>query len=50
VWGDGTSGTVTLSGVGTGITANTTVYGRIPARQNVRVGHYVDNIVVTVNF
>lgn len=50
VWGDGTGSTATVSGVGSGITTNVTVYGRIPALQNVRVGHYVDNIVVTINF
>jgi len=48
--GDVTAVTATVSGVGIGIMTNVTVYGRIPARQNVRVGHYVDSIVVTINF
>jgi spore coat protein U-like protein len=54
VWGDGTSGTSTVSNtflvVLAGITANHTVYGRIPARQNVAVGSYSDTITVTVTY
>lgn len=49
ILGDGTSGTVFLS-------ANNirnrsfTIYGRIPARQNVRTGTYTDTIIVTLTF
>ena len=49
ILGDGTSGTVFLS-------ANNirnrsfTIYGRIPARQNVRAGTYTDTIIVTLTF
>jgi len=50
IWGDGTGGTGTFSGTGTGANVGTTVYGRIPARQNVAVGSYSDLITVTVTF
>jgi spore coat protein U-like protein len=48
VWGDGTSGTATVSG--TAMTANHSVYGRIPSRQNMPVGSYSDNITLTLTF
>lgn len=47
VWGDGSGGTVTVVG-NTDTSAQHTVYGRIPAQQNVHVGSYSDLIVVTV--
>jgi spore coat protein U-like protein len=50
IWGDGSSGTSTVSGTGTGANAAATVYGRIPARQNARVGSYSDVITVTVTY
>ena len=49
VWGDGTGGTVTVSGAGNG-TFTRTVYGRIPPGQDARAGLNSDTIVVTVNF
>ena len=48
IWGDGTSGTATVSASGTG--ASYTVYGLIPALQNVPVGSYSDTITVTVTY
>jgi spore coat protein U-like protein len=48
VWGDGTGGTSRMSGSGTG--GNHIVYGRVPARQNVRSGNYADSLIVTVEF
>lgn len=48
VWGDGTSGTATVSATGTGGTY--TVYGMIPALQNVPAGSYSDTITVTVTY
>ena len=48
IWGDGSPGTSLLSLSGTG--GNYTVYGRIPARQNVPVGTYGDTITVTLIF
>ena len=54
VWGDGTSGTGTISGTGTGPgaahTITETVYGLVPAQQSVPVGSYSDTITVTVSF
>jgi spore coat protein U-like protein len=51
VWGDGTPGTVVVPGTSTGLAAtNHAVYGRIPARQNVPVGSYIDTVIVTVTF
>ena len=48
IWGDGSPGTSLLSLSGTG--GNYTIYGRIPARQNVPVGSYGDTITVTLIF
>jgi spore coat protein U-like protein len=49
IWGDGTAGTSTVSG--NAKNATHTVYGRIPARQNARMGSgYTDTIVVTVTY
>lgn len=50
VWGDATSGTVTVNGTGIGVSVNHAVYGRIPARQNVRAGSYSDIIIVELTF
>jgi spore coat protein U-like protein len=48
IWGDGTSGTVIVSD--TAIGGIYTVYGRIPANQNLPAGTYTDSITVTLNF
>jgi spore coat protein U-like protein len=48
IWGDGSAGTGTVNS--TGITGSSTVYGRIPARQNAVVGMYADVVIVTVTF
>jgi spore coat protein U-like protein len=54
VWGDGSAGTLSVSGnillVLLGVDVNHTVYGRVPALQNVAVGSYSDNITVTLTF
>lgn len=50
IWGDGSAGTSTFSGAGTGSNIGTPVYGRIPAGQNAYVGSYADSITVTVTF
>ncbi len=49
VWGTGGGGTV-VNGVGTGLAAPSTVYGRIAAAQNVPTGSYADTITVTLTF
>jgi len=48
LWGDGSPGTNLVSFSGT--SGSYTVYGRIPARQNVPVGSYGDTITVTLTF
>lgn len=49
VWGDGSAGTVTVDGTGTGATHH--VYGRIPGSQTAAVaGAYSDLVLVTVDF
>jgi spore coat protein U-like protein len=48
VWGDGSGSTATV--VSSGINNNHTIYGRIPARQNVSVGAYADTVIVTLTF
>ena len=50
IWGDGTGSTYTQSGIGTGAMQKITVFGRIPARQNVSVGSYSDMVTVTVEW
>jgi spore coat protein U-like protein len=48
VWGDGTAGTATVAATDTGATY--TVYGLIPALQNVQAGSYFDTLTVTVTY
>lgn len=56
LWGDGSGstlpyfGTLGFNGVVSTLTANGTIYGRIPAAQDVAGGLYSDTIVATVNF
>jgi spore coat protein U-like protein len=49
VWGDGSGGSSTVSGTGTGAAQTSTVYATLPA-QSVQVGSYADTITVTVTF
>ena len=48
VWGNGTGGTQSVDAPRK--TSTTTVYGRIPPRQNVTAGTYRDTLVVSVVF
>lgn len=49
IWGDGTSGTVTVWGKFLkNKPENMTVYGRIPSGQDVRAGTYTDTLTVTL--
>lgn len=50
VWGDGTAGTSTVAGTGTGASQISTVYGRVPAQVTPRAGAYSDTIIVTVTY
>ena len=49
IWGNSV-GSDTVAGVGTGIPVDHTVYSRIPPKQTVRGGSYVDTITVTLNY
>jgi spore coat protein U-like protein len=50
IFGDGTSGTFTYSGVGDVSTIYIPVYGKIPANQNKSIGSYTDTINVNLFF
>jgi spore coat protein U-like protein len=51
VWGDGSGGTQTIPGTGTGTTQSVTVYGRVNSGQtSVPVGAYADTVAVTVTY
>lgn len=52
VWGDASGGTsrYTNPSPPDGESVSVTIYGRIPARQNARVGAYSDTIVATLEF
>ncbi|UUX97691.1 spore coat U domain-containing protein [Aquabacterium sp. J223] len=50
VWGDGTSGSSTQSGVGTGSNQSITVYGRLPSLSGVVPGTYTDTVTVTITY
>ncbi|MRR53673.1 MAG: SCPU domain-containing protein [Deltaproteobacteria bacterium] len=51
IWGDGSGGTSTvIRTIEKTSPLNLPVYGRIPARQNLKAGTYSDQLVVTVNW
>jgi spore coat protein U-like protein len=52
VWGDGSSASAVVSGVAPegGAVARHTVYGRIPARQNLPAGIYSDSVSILVSY
>lgn len=51
IWGDGGGSSTALTTLITKATPLTaTIYGRIPARQNVRAGSYSDAVVVTIYY
>jgi len=52
IWGDGTGGTSIYSQANPPNNQDVvvTVYGRIPASQDVSVGSYTDTLVATINF
>jgi len=47
IWGE-TPGTDTVTGVGTGLAQDHTVFGAIPATQNIPSGAYADTITVRI--
>lgn len=48
-WGN-TAGTDTVAGTGSGALQSLTIYGQIPAGQNVRAGNYTDTITATITY
>ncbi len=50
IWGNGSGGTATTSGTGTGGTQSLTVYGRLPALSGAVPGTYADTVTVTVTY
>lgn len=50
IWGDGTTGTATVTGTGSGVSQVSTVYGRVPAQSTPPAGTYNDTIIVTVTY
>jgi spore coat protein U-like protein len=51
IWGDGTGGTQTCTALATVLFPTTvTVYGQLPAGQNVAAGSYSDSVVATIIF
>jgi spore coat protein U-like protein len=52
IWGDGTGGTVvyTRADPANNTNVNLTVYGRIPAGQDVSAGTFSDTVVAVINF
>lgn len=49
-WGDGSSGTVVVTGTGDGNSTSQTVFGRVPAQTTPSPGSYKDTITATVQF
>jgi spore coat protein U-like protein len=52
IWGDGTSGTSRYTRwlVPANQNISLSVYGRIPAQQDVSVGNYTDTVIATIEF
>jgi len=51
LWGDGSGGTSIVTRIiEKTAPLNIPIYGRVPARQNLRVGAYSDQLIVTVNW
>ena len=48
VWGDGTGGSGTVST--NALSADLTVYGSVPSRQNPRPGVFADTVIVTITY
>lgn len=48
--GDGTNGTVLISGIGTGTFVNVVIYGYLNLKQYISPDYYYDNLSVTINY
>lgn len=49
-WGDGTGGTSTVNGTGSGNTTSFTMYGVVPAQGTPQPGNYTDSVTATISF
>ena len=52
IWGDGSGGTATyhIGNPPNGVDVSLTVYGRVPALQDVSAGSYTDTVIATITF
>lgn len=51
IWGDGSGGSsIVIRTIDKTTPVNVPIYGRIPARQNLKAGSYGDNLVVSVDW
>lgn len=50
IWGDGTGGTLRYASISNNQAVILTIFGRVPASQDVSVGTYSDTIIATINF
>ena len=50
VWGDGTLGSSTVTGTGTGSNQSLTIYGRVPTLSGAVPGTYSDTVTVTISY
>jgi len=50
LWGDGSGGTVAVSGTGTGVLQTVRMYGRVPPQKTPTPGDYKDTVIVTLMF
>lgn len=50
LWGDGTGGTMTVNGTGTGAPQTLRLYGRVPAQKTPAPGDYKDTVTATLMF
>jgi spore coat protein U-like protein len=50
IWGNGTSGTSTVTHNGTGSTTSLTIYGQVPSQSPPPVATYSDTITITVSY
>lgn len=50
IWGDGTSGTSQLTGIGTGFVQAVPIYAQVPAQATPAPGVYTDTVTATIQF
>ncbi|VVE87113.1 Csu type fimbrial protein [Pandoraea bronchicola] len=50
IWGDGTSGTSQLAGIGTGLVQFIPIYARVPSQSTPAPGVYTDTVTATIQF